>query len=384
MSGGALLTDGQLQIAIVADSDPRLPATNSGVALGLMRALSERDDVEVVAAVSSAPPRFVRLLVIVASWRPARLRWRLASRRGAVARHARSWTRSARLRAAGVAADVVVVHVRNVYRPSRWRYVSFIDTTIAASAAGWSEWDEAGAALTAFERRYYESASVVCVAAAGARDSVLTRYGQPAHKVVTVGGGANFTPDPSLVDRRRAESPAVPTILFVGKDFERKGGDLLVEAARSLRQEGLEFRLLIVGCRVDLDAPGVEVLGPIHARDELWDLYRGADIFCLPARWEPYGLVVQEAMAAGLPVVVSRTGELPSIVADAGIVVDGHGADAIAAALRPLLLNGDLRSSLGRAAVRRVSEALGWEQVASRMVASIRAVLPDDTAARAS
>lgn len=366
---------GKIRLALVADADPRSPATNSGVALGLLTALEARSDVEVVAAVSSAPPPMLRAFVLVASWRPSAHRWRLAARRGRVARAVRSAVRSARLHGARIPDDTVVIHVRNVYRPTRWRYVSFVDTTIAESAAGWSEWDRGSAGLLEFERLYYEAASAICVAADAARASMLTAYGQPEQKVTRVGGGTNFVPDPALVDSRRRAARGTVTVLFVGKEFQRKGGDLLVDAVRLLRAEGVDVQLVVVGPRLEIEEDGVRTLGPVFERSELWRLYSQADVFCLPARWEPYGLVVQEAMAAGLPVVVSDTGELPAIVDDAGVVVSEPTAERLATALRPLLLDERLRAALGAQGVNRVSQHLGWNRVADRMVGAITAAI---------
>ena len=73
------------------------------------------------------------------------------------------------------------------------------------------------------------------------------------------------------------------------------------------------------------------------ARTDVSDWLRAADVFVLTSRWEARALVVQEAMAAGLPVVVTRTGGLPELVGDAGSLVAVGDPAAVAAEVDRLL-----------------------------------------------
>jgi glycosyltransferase involved in cell wall biosynthesis len=85
-------------------------------------------------------------------------------------------------------------------------------------------------------------------------------------------------------------------------------------------------------------------------------VYRDLDIFCLPSWEEPFGLVVVEAMAMGLPVIGFDAGALPELVRQGtdGILVPARDSEALAGAVTTLLGDDDLRRRLGRNAAERV------------------------------
>jgi glycosyltransferase involved in cell wall biosynthesis len=124
--------------------------------------------------------------------------------------------------------------------------------------------------------------------------------------------------------RIRGSHPETAWILFSGKLVERKGPDLLVEAAGGLRKEGLNVGLVFCGSGemeaalkkrcADLGLPAV-FLGFIN-QSGLSEIYHACDLFCLPSRrGETWGLVVNEALLHGLPVVVSEAvGCAPDLV----------------------------------------------------------------------
>lgn len=101
--------------------------------------------------------------------------------------------------------------------------------------------------------------------------------------------------------------------------------------------------------------PNVHFVG---ARDDVTSWLRLADLFVLTSRWEARALVVQEAMAAGVPVVATRTGGLPGLLAGAGVLVPVGDPAATAAAVDRLLEDPDERARLG-AAGRAV--AASWD-----------------------
>lgn len=364
------MSQGSVSMVIVADSAPYEPLTNSGVALGLLGALGRNERVNVVGAVSSAVPCAVRMGLAALTVRFPVQKWRLAFRRGMLARLLRSSTRDVRLRNLRVPSGLVV-HVRNVYRPLRLPYAAFIDTTIADSHRKWSAWDRPSKSLMAYERRYYDHASLIFVAASSAKSSLVSDYAQNPEKITVVGGGTNFPAEPALIEMRSRRASDSVSVLFVGREYQRKGGDIILDATRILVGEGVNICLTIAGCSPDVVDDHVKVVGSVSDRSQLWRYYQEADIFCLPARHEPYGLVVQEAMAAGLPVVVSPIGELPNIVGNAGVVLHSNDATELARELRRLAASPTLRSELGRASVERVISELSWDAVAARMLASV-------------
>jgi glycosyltransferase involved in cell wall biosynthesis len=100
-------------------------------------------------------------------------------------------------------------------------------------------------------------------------------------------------------------------------------------------------------------------------------LYRSADMFVLPSRWETYGTVYAEAMDAGLPVIGWRSGNLPHLVDDGqqGIVITPGDIGALAGALRRLAEDEPERLRMGAAAGRRAQRLPTWEQSAQQFYA---------------
>lgn len=115
----------------------------------------------------------------------------------------------------------------------------------------------------------------------------------------------------------------VPRILFVGGDFERKGGELLLRVFRE-RLRGKAELVLVTRGEVPPE-PGVHVHRNVAPNSKaLLDLYRQADIFVLPTRADCYSLVCMEAAASGLPLVATRVGGIPDILREG---VNGHSLD---------------------------------------------------------
>lgn len=162
--------------------------------------------------------------------------------------------------------------------------------------------------------------------------------------------------------------PRVPRILYVGLLTPRKGVLDLIEASRMLRDEGLEHELLLLGGTPDEGPAAAEpvlaaaadnaVLLGTRLPGEMPSAYAEADIFCLPSWWEAMPLSVLEAMACGLPVVASGVGDVSRVVADGltGFVVPKQSPDELAAALRKLVEDRELRRRMGAAGRRRVEE----------------------------
>ena len=116
-------------------------------------------------------------------------------------------------------------------------------------------------------------------------------------------------------------------------------------------------------------APKVSFLG-MFQRPELVDRYYESDIFAFAPIWdEGFGLPVVEAMAAGVPVVSSRSGTLVETVVDGktGILVEKNNSVELADALLRLLNDANLREAMGRAGRQRVMGRFTWDQIAKGM-----------------
>lgn len=153
--------------------------------------------------------------------------------------------------------------------------------------------------------------------------------------------------------------------LYVGRLEPHKGLSDLIAAFRDLSGSGAQ--LVIAGSgslHADLaqagrEIPNLHVLGRL-ADEALLDAYRAADALILPSLFEPWGLVVNEAMAAGLPVIVSdRVGCAPDLVIDGetGLIFPAGDAQALRAAMLRLMSESALREGMSLKASQLIS---GW------------------------
>jgi len=150
--------------------------------------------------------------------------------------------------------------------------------------------------------------------------------------------------------RQKWRLPKGPAVIFAGRLIQVKGVDVLIRAFVKLLDSVPDAQLMLVGdgpeeqnLRELVKRLGVEeyvhFLG-FHQRDDLVELYTCADVFCLPSRHEPWGVVVNEAAACGLPLVVSdRVGAGRVIVTagENGRVVPVEDAEALEAAIHGVL-----------------------------------------------
>jgi glycosyltransferase involved in cell wall biosynthesis len=136
--------------------------------------------------------------------------------------------------------------------------------------------------------------------------------------------------------------------VWVGQVGYRKGLDVALAAVAEARRDLPGLLLTVAGVPPRRAADGVDWLGVIP-QARMAEVYRRADLLLFPTRWESFGLVVIEAMAAGLPVIVSDAiGS--GIVTDGrnGVVISGHDPSRYAEALRRLA-DPALRAVMGRA-----------------------------------
>jgi len=217
------------------------------------------------------------------------------------------------------------------------------------------------------------------------RDESVASGLSPAERSIVIPNGINLEEFQQGVDRdslRRSFNlpQGARVITFIGRLDEQKGLDLLLEATAGV--EGVEVWLVGDGpVRAELQRLATK-LG-IDDRVKFWGyqvqieryLY-ASDIFVLPSRYEGMPIVLLEALAAGIPCVVSRVGDNDLVVEDGkhGLVVPPNDATALAKALNLLLLSPEMYRQMSEAAVRR-SEDFGDDRMARRYSEVYRALL---------
>jgi glycosyltransferase involved in cell wall biosynthesis len=208
------------------------------------------------------------------------------------------------------------------------------------------------------------------------RRSVIEDYGLPAEMVTAVGGGVNYPRLPDPVTRSESDAPVV---LFIGKDFYRKGGDLLLNAFALARQKKPLARLwLVTNGPIPSDMPldGVELISPTWDRNKVSELFLSADIFVLPSRLETWGDVLLEAMAWELPCIGVQDDAIGEIILnnETGLLTPPADVDALAGALEKLFEQQSLRLRMGQAGRRRVETKFTWDHVVEYMTDAIQRI----------
>lgn len=205
-------------------------------------------------------------------------------------------------------------------------------------------------------------------------DDAERRFGLPAGKGRVVHNGVEVAGDEQP---EALELPFDRFVLALGRVVPNKGFDLLVQAFAKLGSEHPGVGL-VVGGEGRVRAPLVALadeLGMGHRVALPGGLGRGqvawamanAEVFVLPSRVEPFGIVVLEALRAGRPVVVSSHGGAPEIVRHEreGLVADPFDTGALAVAIARLLGDPGLARRLAAAGRRRV-EDFSWDRIADR------------------
>lgn len=198
------------------------------------------------------------------------------------------------------------------------------------------------------EKRVFQAAAKIVSFSETARKSVIEDYQIDENKVHVVYPGVDLSQIPQRPPAPQV-SVTLPKILFVGGDFERKGGYDLLQVFLDHFSTEAELHL-VTGYPVQCNHPNVHIHSNIQAYTPEWlALYHKAELFVMPTHSEPFGWVFVEAMASGLPIVATRLNAIPEIVAEGetGLLVEPGDRPALAQSIRTLLDNPTLRREMG-------------------------------------
>ncbi|MFZ5649812.1 MAG: glycosyltransferase family 4 protein [Bacillota bacterium] len=177
-------------------------------------------------------------------------------------------------------------------------------------------------------------------------------------------------------------------ILYVGNRKLHKNLNRLLHAYSNLHKHIVDLQLVIAGSKF-MENDEVTQYKQKHGLNniielerisdqDLIKLYCGAEALVFPSLYEGFGLPPLEAMACGIPVVVSKVASIPEVVGDAGIYVNPYDVDDITRGIYSVLINEDLRKNLRIKGFER-SKMFTWKKTAQKTMAIYEEVLNEIT-----
>lgn len=326
--------------------------------------------------------RLSRYILMAETLHPRRQTWgkRWYSRLSKSPRSFRSRTRQAdkALRHLTGAFEAVL-HVGGLFAPFRGAppkpVALFCDYTSRLAQRNYAPWFQLSTRMAkewfTLEEELYHSAAVIFTASENTRQSFSQDYQISLDKVHVVGEGVHSLPPVRTTPYDR------PVVLFIGLDFERKGGDTLLAAFRQVRARLEGAELWIVGPHPRDPERGVHWFGEVRDQARLVELFTSASVFAMPSICEPFGLTFIEAMSHSLPVIGTRADAMPEIISTEknGLLVSPGAVDELREVLLRLLASPDECQRMGQAGRRIVSDRFMWQQVVTRIEARLRATL---------
>mgnify|MGYP000229529810 CR=1 FL=1 len=228
--------------------------------------------------------------------------------------------------------------------------------------------------LIKLERQVYQNATANFTMSSNISKSMIEDYSCSPEKVSCVYCGANIQvqEDESFTEDRYFHK----NILFVGKDWERKGGPLLAEAFKTVLNHHSDATLTVVGCTPDLNLPNCNVVGEISLPN-VKEYFKQASIFCLPTKIEPFGIVFLEAMACKLPIVASNIGAIPEFIIEDenGYMVEPNNSQQLARRIIDLISSPEKCKAFGEYGYELFWNRYTWEKTGLRIRKNIEQFL---------
>jgi glycosyltransferase involved in cell wall biosynthesis len=235
-----------------------------------------------------------------------------------------------------------------------------------------------------WNRDTFHAAAALVTWCQWAKDSLVNDYGVPAENVTVIPPGVDMARWTMHDERRTTNDERSETknqkpktklrLLFVGGDFPRKGGHVLLEAFRNGLQRECTLDIVTKTEGVENEVggmPGVQVHRGLTANSApLRELYAQADIFVFPTLGDCLPIAVMEAMAAGLPVIATGVGALREEVEEGvnGLVVPPKDAGAVVSAVRALAEDGLRRRAMSRASRQLAEERFDAQRNYSKIL----------------
>src|SRR5438270_8189729 len=253
-----------------------------------------------------------------------------------------------------LAAKMLNLQTSGIYHTDFPQYVRILTEDSFLESAAWH-----------YMHWFYGQLDTVFVSSEQYRQSWINRGFDPEKLMIFPRGLDTelFNParrDPAFWEKYGAATNGEVRLLYVGRISREKDLDVLANAYRRLREEGLSVQLFVVGHGPYSQAlsetlPDAVFTGYLTGV-ELATAYASADVFAFPSTTDTFGNVVIEAQASGVPVVVSDSGGPKELVEDSehGLITKSHDVDDFVRAIRTLIANPELRERMGNRARQSV------------------------------
>ncbi len=209
------------------------------------------------------------------------------------------------------------------------------------------------------EKQLYQRATLSFVMSSNIQNLLIEKYNVPSNNVRCVYAGSNVP----LVYNENTQKYRDQHILFVGLEWVRKGGPLLLEAFKNVSEVLPNASLTIVGCSPRVNVKNVTVIGKVPL-ESLPNYFNSASVFCMPTQLEPFGIVFVESMLYRLPIVSNNIGALPDMIENEynGFLLRNNVADYAQVLIR-LLNDPELCERLGENGYQRAKDRYTWDNV---------------------
>ncbi|MDD5458522.1 MAG: glycosyltransferase family 4 protein [Phycisphaerae bacterium] len=262
----------------------------------------------------------------------------------------------------------------HVLVPDEYTHFCFTDMTIFQAANAHSHFDVSRLNYSRLikainmQKKIFENCDAIMTPSDWTRDSVIDDYGIEPSKVHVVGNGTSVQL-PNVTALRKE-----PDILFIGRNWVRKGGPILLEAFNMILEDMPNATLTIIGCNPKIRKhPNIRVMGLLdktkdHQRQILESCFLRTSVLCVPSLFEPFGICFVEAQAYGLPVVTFDGEGRSNALLDqiSGLLLRQRSPAALSAVLLDLLFNPQKAADMGKTGQRYVTNNLTWEKVADK------------------
>jgi len=219
---------------------------------------------------------------------------------------------------------------------------------------------------TQLQLEYMKTCSGVFTMGNWLAERLVKEEGIPADRVFHVGAGSNMHLE--MIDESKKEHRR---LLFVGRDFERKGLHVVYDAFKILREHMPNAELYVAGPKknpISNPIGGYYYVGDAPY-NEVAKLYNLCDVFCMPSYFEAYGLVFVEALTFGLPCIGRNAWEMPYFIEDGktGALIDDDNPEVLAEKMYTILNDHSYQKNVQQRREQYIRD-YSWDAVAQRMI----------------